>query len=65
MFLMEGAKAMCYIIIKCTNALNTLIDYKYKPHCIAKDGKPGMKKKKTGKNGDNFIINVHKMDKQV
>ncbi len=46
------------VIIKCTNALNTLIDYKYKPHCIAKDGKPGMKKKKTGKNGDNFIINV-------
>ncbi len=46
------------IIIKCTNSLNTLIDYKYKQHCIAKDGKPGMKKNKTGRNGIDFTINV-------
>ena len=46
------------VIIKCSESLNTLIDYRYKPHCIAKDGKPGMKKKKTGKNGEDFIINV-------
>ena len=46
------------VIIKCTNSLNTLIDYKYKQHCIAKDGKPGMKKNKTGKNGNDFTINV-------
>ena len=46
------------VIVKCTNSLNTLIDYKYKQHCIAKDGKPGMKKKKTGKNGNDFTINV-------
>jgi GTP-binding protein len=46
------------IIIKCTNSLNTLIDYKYKQHCIAKDGKSGMKKNKTGKNGNDFTINV-------
>ena len=38
------------VIVKCTNSLNTLIDYKYKQHCIAKDGRPGMKKNKTGKN---------------
>ena len=46
------------VIIKCLNSLNTLIDYKYKQHCIAKDGKSGMKKNKTGKNGDDFIVNV-------
>ncbi len=46
------------VIIKCTKSLNTLIDYKYKQHCIAKDGKPGMKKNKTGKNGNDFTINV-------
>ena len=46
------------VILKTSNSLNTLIDYRYKPHCIAKDGKPGMKKNKTGKNGTDFIINV-------
>ena len=46
------------IIVKCLNSLNTLIDYKYKQHCIAKNGKPGMKKNKTGKNGNDLIINV-------
>ena len=46
------------VIIKCLNSLNTLIDYRYKQHCIAKDGKSGMKKNKTGKNGDDFIVNV-------
>ena len=46
------------VIVKCLNSLNTLIDYKYKQHCIAKNGKPGMKKNKTGKNGTDLIINV-------
>ena len=46
------------VIIKCSNSLNTLIDYKYKQHCIAKDGKPGMGKKKAGKNGNDFIVNI-------
>ena len=46
------------VIIKCSNSLNTLIDYKYKPHCMAKDGKSGMKRNKTGKNGNDFIILV-------
>ena len=46
------------IIIKCTNNLNTLIDYKYKPHCIAKNGSDGSKNNKTGKNGNDYIIKV-------
>jgi len=46
------------VIIKCTSSLNTLIDYKYKQHCIAKNGKSGMKKNKTGKSGNDFIVNV-------
>ena len=46
------------VIIKCTNNLNTLIDYKYKQHCIAKNGSNGSKNNKTGKNGNDFIIKV-------
>ena len=46
------------IIIKCTNDLNTLIDYKYKQHVIAKNGSPGMKNNKTGKNGTDIIVTV-------
>ena len=46
------------VIIKCTDSLNTLIDYKYKRHCIAKNGKSGMKKNKSGKSGNDFIVNV-------
>jgi len=46
------------VIIKCTDSLNTLIDYKYNRHCIAKNGKSGMKKNKTGKSGNDFIVNV-------
>ena len=46
------------VIIKSSNSLNTLIDYKYRPHCIAKNGTAGMKRKKTGRNGSDFTIIV-------
>ena len=46
------------IIIKCTNDLNTLVDYKYKQHFIAKNGSAGMKNNKTGKNADDILIKV-------
>ena len=46
------------VIIKCIDSLNTLIDYKYKQHCIAKNGKSGMKKNKTGKSGKDLLLKV-------
>ncbi len=46
------------VIIKTVSSLNTLIDHKYKQHCIAKNGKPGMKRNKTGKNANDIIIEV-------
>jgi len=46
------------VVIKCTNNLNTLIDYKYKQHNIAKNGGPGSKNNKTGKNGNNIVLLV-------
>ena len=46
------------VVVKCTNNLNTLIDYKYKQHCIAKNGGNGMKNNKSGKNGNDYIIKV-------
>ena len=46
------------IIIKSTDNLNTLIDYKYKQHIIASNGSSGMKNNKTGKNAKNIVIKV-------
>lgn len=38
--------------------LNTLMDYKYKRHYKADDGKPGQKSRKSGKDGIDLIIKV-------
>ena len=46
------------IIIKCVDGLNTLIDYRYRQHFKAKNGSPGMGSDKTGKSGDDTIIEV-------
>ena len=44
------------IIIKSTDNLNTLIDYKYKQHIIASNGSSGRKNNKPGKNAKNHVI---------
>jgi len=46
------------IIIKCADGLNTLIDYRYRQHFKAKNGSPGMGSDKTGRSGEDTIIEV-------
>ncbi len=46
------------VIIRTTENLNTLIDYKYKQHYFAKNGRQGMGKNKTGGKGDDIILTV-------
>ena len=46
------------VIIKCADGLNTLIDYRFKQHFKAKNGSPGMGNDKTGKSGDDIVIEV-------
>ncbi len=46
------------VIIKTTENLNTLIDYKYKQHHFAKNGRQGMGKNKAGRKGDDIILTV-------
>ena len=46
------------IIIKCVDGLNTLIDYRYRQHFKAKNGSPGIGSDKTGRSGEDTIIEV-------
>ena len=46
------------VIIKCVDGLNTLIDYRYRQHFKAKNGSPGMGSDKTGRSGEDTIIEV-------
>ena len=46
------------IIIKCADGLKTLNDYRYRQHFKAKNGSPGMGSDKTGRSGEDTIIEV-------
>ena len=46
------------VILKTKQSLNTLIDYKYKQHHFAKNGRPGMGKNRTGAKGGDVILEV-------
>ena len=46
------------VVVRAISNLNTLMDFKYKKHYFAKNGRPGMGKNKTGANGDDIILNV-------
>ena len=46
------------VVVKAISNLNTLIDFKYRRHYFAKNGKPGMGQNKTGANGEDIILNV-------
>ncbi len=46
------------IILKANPHLTTLLDFKYKSHFRAENGKPGGPNNKTGKNGQDLIIPV-------
>ena len=46
------------IILRVVQNLNTLIDFRYKQHFKAPKGKSGQGKNKTGKSGENLIIDI-------
>ncbi len=46
------------VVVRATEGLNTLIDFRYRQHYFAKNGSPGMGKQRTGGNGKNIILNV-------
>jgi len=46
------------IIIESDRNLNTLIDFRYAQHFKAREGKPGSKRNKTGRNGGDLILKV-------
>ena len=46
------------IIFESERNLNTLIDFRYKQHFRAENGKPGSKKNKTGRGGKDLILKV-------
>jgi len=43
---------------ECVPALNTLIDFRYQQHFFAGNGRPGMGKQRTGKDGDDIVLKV-------
>jgi GTPase len=44
--------------IECVDNLNTLIDFRFQQHYIAKNGRPGMGQERAGPNGDDVIMKV-------
>ena len=46
------------IILESERNLNTLVDFRYRQHFKAENGKPGSKKNKTGAGGKNLILKV-------
>ena len=46
------------VVVRAISNLNTLMDFKYKRHYFAKNGRPGMGQNKTGANGDDIILKV-------
>src|ERR1700691_1747505 len=46
------------VIARAVDGLNTLIDYRYQQHFIAKNGRAGMGKDRHGANGDDAVLKV-------
>ena len=46
------------VIAEAIHGLNTLIDYRYQQHFRAKNGRPGMGKQRSGKDGDDIIMKL-------
>ncbi|MEL7012304.1 MAG: GTPase ObgE [Pseudomonadota bacterium] len=44
--------------VEAVEGLNTLIDFRYQQHFFAKNGQPGMGRQRTGKDGDDIVLNV-------
>jgi GTPase len=46
------------VILEVDEGLSTLLDFKYKPRLVARDGEPGRGKQQYGHNGANLIVRV-------
>ena len=46
------------VFAEAVEGLNTLIDFRYQQHFFAKNGRPGMGKQRSGKDGDDIILKV-------
>lgn len=46
------------VIAEAIHGLNTLIDFRYQQHFFAKNGRPGMGKQRSGKDGDDIVLKV-------
>ena len=46
------------VFAEAVEGLNTLIDFRYQQHFFAKNGRPGMGKQRSGKDGDDIIMQV-------
>ena len=46
------------VIAEAIHGLNTLIDFRYQQHFFAKNGRPGMGKQRSGKDGDDIVLQV-------
>ena len=44
--------------VEAVDGLNTLIDFRYQQHFFADNGRPGMGRQRTGKDGDEIILRV-------
>ena len=44
--------------VECVPALNTLIDFRYQQHFFAENGRPGMGRQRTGKDGADVVLKV-------
>ena len=46
------------VVAEVVDGLNTLIDFRYQQHFFAKNGRPGMGKQRSGKDGDDVVLKV-------
>ena len=46
------------VVVEAVEGLNTLIDFRYRRHFFAGNGKPGMGRQRTGRDGDDIVLKV-------
>ncbi|MEX0285647.1 MAG: GTPase ObgE [Paracoccaceae bacterium] len=46
------------VVAEAVDGLNTLIDFRYQQHFFAENGRPGMGRQRTGRDGDDILLRV-------
>jgi len=46
------------VILEVDEGLSSLLDFKYKPRLVARDGEPGRGRQQYGHNGGDFVVRV-------